>query len=796
MRIVLIHWGNKAAGFLLLAADFAWACRVAIAGLLLGFLALTMPTQVHDLLRSVAAGSVPQKVSFWVGAFAWAVTIHSSARFALSADFGIRFNPHEPTIARHLRITKWLPRALGLACFVVIGWALYTAMVLPDKDLPGYWGMMTVNVVLAVAFFILVRFRRPLGLLMQEIVSARRDRRALVCIDWKDKDLPIHGSSRAYAVIPDPHSEMQSPQQTQSKRRRIMAVYDRLGPFFALILVFVAGLPLIAAMVDLVDFGRILGPSLILFLVLSSWIPLITVLAFAADWRRLPLVFAFILLFPATWLLFGDPHDVQTKTVNVEKHSLEEKGDFRPSLKEAVGLWDKASTAAERPLLIVATAGGGSRAAFWTATVLGALADSDPRFQQDLFAISGVSGGAYGAAVAAALLRQPQGVRCRDDEAKDPKISTSARRCAQLIAGEDVLSPAIAALAYREGLIPFVRPLAMLTGQVFQDRATTIEQAMQQAWTGRIGRDGPQEGLSFRSAFTKFGPTKTTWAPILLMNGASVETGRRIITSPVAFSGAWPPPKDGDRFQHLHFADAYDFHALISYVSEQPVVGEDRVGLCRGDETCRLDISLATSVTNSARFPYVLPPGTIRDSSGNRVGRVVDGGYIENFGALTALELIRSIKVGDLAGSSRKIIVLLISSDPDLEPPLGVSPPILRSPEPSLLDQLAGPPSAIYNARVARGTLAALALRDEVEPTGVKPPNPQDRRFFHLRMFPSEGSIPLGWMLSPDAQKVINAQLCEHQGAEDNREEMKGLLAALGLSQTEASGKVDMLCPG
>ena len=59
------------------------------------------------------------------------------------------------------------------------------------------------------------------------------------------------------------------------------------------------------------------------------------------------------------------------------------------------------------PLYIVATEGGGIRAAYWTAAVLGEIQDKNPNFAAHLFAISGVSGGSLGAAVFEALLAEP-----------------------------------------------------------------------------------------------------------------------------------------------------------------------------------------------------------------------------------------------------------------------------------------------------------------------------------------------------------------------------------------------------
>ena len=67
------------------------------------------------------------------------------------------------------------------------------------------------------------------------------------------------------------------------------------------------------------------------------------------------------------------------------------------------------------PVVLVAASGGGIAAAYWTATVLGDLADASPGFAARVFAMSGVSGGALGLLTYAALGRGAQG--CRDPAA-------------------------------------------------------------------------------------------------------------------------------------------------------------------------------------------------------------------------------------------------------------------------------------------------------------------------------------------------------------------------------------------
>jgi hypothetical protein len=70
---------------------------------------------------------------------------------------------------------------------------------------------------------------------------------------------------------------------------------------------------------------------------------------------------------------------------------------------------------------------------------------------------------------------------------------------------------------------------------------------------------------------------------------------------------------------------------------------------------------LSTAAHNSARFTYVSPAGDL----GDKRGSVIDGGYFENFGALSALEIARAAKL--VLKDDVKLVILMISSDPNLE---------------------------------------------------------------------------------------------------------------------------------
>jgi hypothetical protein len=127
------------------------------------------------------------------------------------------------------------------------------------------------------------------------------------------------------------------------------------------------------------------------------------------------------------------------------------------------------------PIVFVATAGGASRAAYWTGGVLGAIeAKTGGRFSRNVFAISSVSGGTLGAATYLAERAEniPAGAML------------DRMRCEN---GANHLSPAIAGLLFPDLLQRFIR----LT--VFPDRAEYLERSFAASWPlpgTTIKRDG------------------------------------------------------------------------------------------------------------------------------------------------------------------------------------------------------------------------------------------------------------------------------------------------------------------
>jgi hypothetical protein len=481
----------------------------------------------------------------------------------------------------------------------------------------------------------------------------------------------------------------------------------------------------------------------------------------------------------------------------------------RMTVQEAAEAWyEQAQKAHNRhpdepiPMLVVATAGGGIRAAYWTATVLEKLqqdfAETDSGILPYLFAISGVSGGSVGAAAFDAALA-----------ARDEGAATSPKATDYL--AEDFLAPALTSWIFIDASSNVLPDF----GQ--GDRGVALEQGFEHASKGMLARP-------FLSFFPDRDAAKTHWRPILLLNGTHEETGKRIIVGHV-------------KIERDVFLDSLD---------ELHVLGKD--------------VRASTAAHNSARFTYVSPAGNLGDKNGS----VIDGGYFENYGALSALELARAARA-TLKNKSPavKLVVLMISSDPGLDkthtlvriketekggkcllstaerespPTQGVnvsSAPQTKTGDPAnylsldeaqvqnaYINELSAPFQGITNVREAHGTRAAAELAVEIctefdessKPSRaalLAQPSPQTQvgntlanakeasvaisdpatatpakpYFAHLAMCkdhkkgePAPVQPPLGWVLS-DATRQAFPQLLKDCG---NDEELAQLEAALG----------------
>jgi hypothetical protein len=300
--------------------------------------------------------------------------------------------------------------------------------------------------------------------------------------------------------------------------------------------------------------------------------------------------------------------------------------DQRPTVAVAARAWYEQAKAAYAkthgdepvPMFIVATAGGGIRAAYWTATILEKLEEdfaAEGGARPYLFAISGVSGGSVGATAFEAALTK------RDESTSKCMVGDAACPRATEFLTQDFLAPALANWIFVDA------PASFLPDFGQGDRGSVLERSFEQASDGLLARPFLDLFPYGEGAMSNGGPAPP-WLPILLLNGTHEETGNRIIAGHVRI----------DRNVFLDSLDA--LHVLGT------------------------DVRASTAAHNSARFTYVSPAGDL----GHRNGSVIDGGYFENYGALSALELARAAKAAlKDKQPAVKLVFLLISSDPSLD---------------------------------------------------------------------------------------------------------------------------------
>jgi hypothetical protein len=375
-------------------------------------------------------------------------------------------------------------------------------------------------------------------------------------------------------------------------------------------------------------------------------------------------------------------------------------------------------TTEDYPVFLIATAGGGLRAAYWTAHILSSLDDAScGEFGRHVYAISGVSGGSLGAATYVAMLADrgpfisgsPDCVTYAGRPGpSQPPLTTKA---ATFLSG-DFLTPVIGYLLLPDALQHFtVFPLLRA------DRGYALEFSWEEAW--RSSQGSSRFSRPFLDLYN--GGTDRT-LPSLFLNATAVEEGTRIVTTNVR----WAP------------TDSLDFF---------------------DDAFATQGISLSAAVHNSARFTYVSPPGRYYarypgEANARVRGRIVDGGYFENSGTATLEELYDEI-VATQNGRTDNLFVILITNEPGspqvCHPAVNQSGQGRRSIPP--LSDLFAPIQAILSTREGRGTLAQHSLASKLQcatkPTVIEwnlPPDSRDVTTWYAR------TPPLGWFLSPQAR--------------------------------------------
>ena len=467
--------------------------------------------QGTEILRVVGEGLAtdqesygPRVVGFFAALMLWALSSWYAARVLLYLDLP---NPC-PADARSKFAETHVPRLLGVAPILIVGWGFVVAAAPYASTSPTrFWMHFFAGLcaVLAVLFYLALVLRRR----------------------WMS-----------------PTSQARPKHLTEIGRSTTIAVSIMLVLSLLLFILFA---------IDAVSVPQWIGMGTILFLAAASWISAGSLLVYFGALWQFPVISVFVLL-ACLFSFWNDNHIIRSVPPQEVVRS-----DVIQSFRQWYDLAEKQDGAGVlHPLFIVATEGGGIRAAYWTATVLGGIQDANPNFAPHLFAISGVSGGSLGAAVFDALLAEPNPGNFKDK--------------ANAILGQDFLSPTLASMLYPDFVqrfLPFPIP--------YFNRARALEMGWEKAWRETMGNN------RFAESFVDlWKPGAREWMPALFFNGTSVEKGKRIVTANLRLTTVFLDAEDT--------ADKLAQHSLPA-------------------TKAACNVPLSTAALLSARFTYVSPAG-------------------------------------------------------------------------------------------------------------------------------------------------------------------------------------------
>jgi hypothetical protein len=833
------------------------ACRVSVLSALAGFLLFSFVPQARDLFDDISYGPLPYSLFAWgmwllffVYVFLiWAFPVHFAARAILRTDSWMipsrlreAVGDRGPGCAEavgeeleHIRreigcCIKWTPRVLGSLPFVAVFVGLYksyevaaqtqAALAPSAAAVVQLYVLILLNAAFLAGFVIFVIYRQ------QFFTMSVRWARVLAIVS-------------ALAVT-------------------VFFFLSYFAPFLQ------AGIAPRALVVPFL-FG-----SLVFVGAALSWL---------GDFLGLPLLAgAIALAFGVTAFNqhFNDLRLIEGAPKDLARRQIE--------LADAVARWKSANHCdGDRPCppaLIVAAEGGASRAAFAAATAVGDVLERSKQLpdQQDspiaparrIFALSGVSGGALGAATIRtalwdALSRNGAAPPCRrapyywfgaTEGGAEARVASDWRACLQALVSGDYLTPAFIGLGFRDNLSP---PAHIVSGPTLlkDDRAALVERAWESyyddvvegraSWNWNASRAVRSESASglrrpFGYVAEALEQHDGAWLPMLLLNGTSVDRGTRILASDI-ISTKPGTPREGDIGGRAPlYPAAFDLFEMLStpcpparvvhHACEEAHDGFSDVPTRRDGA----DVRLSTTAMLSARFPVVSPAGTIRakGDGGQNGDRVVDGGYFENAGITTSLDVARALREQGVTP-----ILLWVQNDPtiDLEdvkeaetprpqldkfavtnpqtgeipqfPPRAASTPRLRGAWPGWLQAFLAVVATPFEALTATRDGHALEAAETAQ-RRLQEMNAEARcvegdcslsaSYFTFRMFrnprfdetatecralanakqkPVMGVVSMSWWLSQSVQAELDSQICDTRNRRSLDDLMKRLTQRL-----------------
>ncbi len=475
----------------------------------------------------------------------------------------------------------------------------------------------------------------------------------------------------------------------------------------------------------------------------------------------------------------------------------------RPTMTQAVGSWSTATQGCGhvvsaggtsyrlRPMFLFGAEGGGIRAAYWTAAGLdifrGAVTpqtdqvdwtkpQADNRCARGLFG-GGASGGAVGLTVSRFA------------------GTTLARDAAYAMATPNALGAATSGLfvrdtAYSATGVPFFGAPGFVpdrdpAGLVWLDRAGLMESSWEQT-SGLSVPFLPTDPASGASAVTGD----------LILNSTRVADGCRMWVSQVSLGA-------GDQ-QTCDFAATPAGHTIDLFAALGARAAAPGVSGSRDPDHCLGPVSAATGTMLASRFPFVTPSGVAGPCAGQPEQQLVDGGYVENSGLATIVDLapswlreVQRLNSAALAGGTGAsgspvdlIVPVVVYFDNGTGGDLVVDPPAPTS-------EVLVPSTTTSRAKAAlidtpallRNSARLIAASSLFGPTSAPAADlvtqidgwrPKPVVVVRQSTFPAV-TAPLGWVLSQESMATMDRALVQQATAAD---------PAAGVASVDANGSL------
>lgn len=432
-------------------------------------------------------------------------------------------------------------------------------------------------------------------------------------------------------------------------------------------------------------------------------------------------------------------------------------------------------------LVVVAAPGGGIQAAAWTTKVLHELHEQRSELDSEIRAISSTSGGSVGTAFYLTARRfaldEPNG--------RNPSDSTSPTLKAHNNATVSSLSDVVYGLAFRD--IPRVPvelskmfvPVCLETRRVIgrtydwfeEDRGALLEQSWRRAaGIGNPKNTDPEDTdptILMRRDLKNLIRSGKLPAPIF--NTAVMETGRRVMITPVDFS--IPEEAPGIPFD---FGDDWPrAKTLFEYIASDSA------------EAASLDVDLFTAARLSANFPWVGPAAradqvvdctdeaTVAKMQ-NACHHFIDGGYHDNYGVSSVIDFLRPVleqrdrEQQDTTRSTlsfKRVLVIQI---------LNANDGLTRNARPqsgfvtALLGPVVGAISSPFGTAAMRNQAELDRFLDEwnVRLNRVSSDSVDVRTVTFQPQHQSNSAAPLSWHLTPTQKDELDTQWANSDGEE------------------------------